>query len=170
MKKKDLDFKTIKGFSELYNTYAPQVFSFFIYNLGEREIAEDLVQELFANIWFKRHSIDIDDSIENYLLRSAKYKLIDHYRKEEKEHVLMPYHNIEKPVNNSPEDLYIFSEIKATIFKVIKKMPRKAREIFFLSRKKGLPHKEIAKNLSVSEKTVEYHIGKTIRRIRRHVS
>ena len=166
----ELYFKTKAGFDELYNRYAPKVFSYFVHNLNNRELAEDFVQELFTKFWFKRNDIKIEDSIENYLITSAKFKLINHYHKRQKEKLFVQNDQPDPTGVPSPEDQLIYRQCKERVFNVVKKMSRTSRQIFFLSRARGLSNKEISKKMALSEKSVEYHISKTLRRLHKYIT
>ncbi|WP_234418156.1 RNA polymerase sigma factor [Aquimarina aquimarini] len=170
MKKQVLDLKSLEGFTALYDLHGPKILSFFIYNLrGNKEIAEDLLQEIFSKLWLKRKAIEVNGPIENYLLRAAKNKLIDYWRKHEKEKVLFFDTKFEKQSNLSPEDDLIYTNTKDSIFNLVKKLPRISRNIFFLSRHKSLSNKEIANKLNLSERAVEYQISKALKLLRKNV-
>ena len=168
----EIDFRTKAGFDELYNQYAAKVFSYFLYNLNDRELAEDFVQELFTKFWIKRHTIKIEGSIENYMITSAKFKLINHYHKSQKDRDrLLASKNGSIPTSvTSPEDQLIYQQCKERIFNVVKKMSRTSRQVFFLSRARGLSNKEISQKLALSEKSVEYHISKTLKRLHKFIT
>ncbi|WP_103867455.1 sigma-70 family RNA polymerase sigma factor [Aquimarina sp. I32.4] len=170
MKKQVPDLKSLEGFTVLYDLHGPKILSFFIHNLrGNKEISEDLLQEIFSKLWLKRKDIEINGPIENYLLRAAKNKLIDYWRKHEKEKVLFFDTKFEKQSNLSPEDDLIYSNTKESIFNLVKKLPRISRNIFFLSRHKSLSNREIADKLNLSERAVEYQISKALKLLRKNV-
>lgn len=160
----------MEGFIAVYDEYGPRLLSFFINHLGSRQIAEDLLQEVFSTLWVKKDSIEIKGSIENYLIRSAKNKLIDHCRRRAREKVISLDTVLEIASNVSADDNLIFSGTKGDIIDVVKHMPKKSRKVFFLSRHKGLSNKEIAKKLKLSERAVEYQISKTLKLLRKHIA
>ncbi|MEM7108312.1 MAG: sigma-70 family RNA polymerase sigma factor [Bacteroidota bacterium] len=165
LEEENFDITTINGFNRLYDLYASKVFGFLMHNLQDEMAAEDLLQDLFTDTWQRRYEIKVRDSLEKYLISACKYKLIDFYRKADKVSDLEQV----KPRENSsitPEDWVIFSQSKSRMFAIFNKMPVRTKEIFLLSRKQGLSNKEVAKNLKVSEKTVEYHISKTLKLLR----
>ena len=169
-KKRNADLHSMEGFIAVYDEYGPRLLSFFINHLGSRQIAEDLLQEVFSTLWVKKDSIEIKGSIENYLIRSAKNKLIDHCRRRAREKVISLDTVLEIASNVSADDNLIFSGTKGDIIDVVKHMPKKSRKVFFLSRHKGLSNKEIAKKLKLSERAVEYQISKTLKLLRKHIA
>ena len=144
------DFRNPIGLKVLYERYAPRLFKFCLGLVKDEQTAKEIVQEVFVTIWEKRDSIEVNGSLEAYLVKSAKYNVIDHYRST---------HRLEK--------LYaVFENTKKQVLSTFKELPKKSQKIFFLSRKKGLTNKQIAQNLDVSEKTVEYHIKNSLKRFR----
>ena len=100
------------------------------------------------------------------MIKLAKFKLIDGYRNNKRREKLYASVEIDKTPVPTPEDHLVFESTKNTILNAFKALPKKAQKIFFLSRKKGWTNKEIAHNLRISEKTVEYHIKNSLKRFR----
>ncbi|MEO1486779.1 MAG: sigma-70 family RNA polymerase sigma factor [Bacteroidota bacterium] len=161
---------SLKGFRHFYYQNSDKVYNFFMYHLDNSEVSEDLVQELFIYLWTKRDTITIRGPIENYIMSCAKHALIKYYRTRGKEKLLYVDFDIEEIENTTPEILLQYAETKQRMVDVLKKIPKKTREIFLLSRNHGLSNKEIARRTSLSEKSVEYHIGKTLKRLRRYIA
>ena len=166
LEKEKLDITKKSGFDKLYELYSYKAFSFLIHHLQNRQEAEDLLQDVFANLWYKRHEIEVKGEMENFLITSCKNKLVDYFRKNKTTSSLEVVHVSEKSNSSTPEDLMVFSELKSKMLKNFRKMPARTKEVFLLSRKNGLTNKEIAKNLQVTEKTVEYHISKTLKQLK----
>lgn len=103
--------------------------------------------------------------MESYMITICKYKLIDHYKAQSKVPEVKNDQQIEL-LSPSPEEGIIFKQQKTEMLAAFKKMPPKTKQIFLLSRNKGLSNKEIANNLNVSEKTVEYHISKILKKLK----
>lgn len=160
------DIATKSGFNALYEGYASKAFGFLLHHLQNEKEAEDLLQDVFADLWHKRHRIEVKGQMENFLITACKYKLIDHFRKNKNRSILEVDPAPQKWAVPTPEDMMLLSELKSRLFASFKKLPARTKEVFLLSRKEGLTNKEIAKNLFVSEKTVEYHIGKTLKQLK----
>lgn len=168
--KKDLNNKwnlnSIKGFKKVYDEFAPKLYGLCLTGTKNQELSEDIVQEVFCKVWEKRHKIDTSLPLENYLITLAKHKMIDHFRKNKteknKKSTLRPIIALE----TTPEDLAIYNEQKSLALTVLKKFPLKTKRIFLLSRKHGMTNKEIAMELIITEKSVEYHISKALQRLK----
>jgi len=124
--------------------------------------AEDIVQNVFVEVWINRKNLNPDFSITNYLYKSVYNGFIDHYRK------LRPVVHLEKKyleaidlvVQNEQENL---DELMTLVNLEINKLPSKCKQIFLLNKKDGLTHIEISEYLNVSIKTVEGHITRAFK-------
>ncbi|MEM6736587.1 MAG: sigma-70 family RNA polymerase sigma factor [Bacteroidota bacterium] len=159
------DFTTKEGFNALYYQHSVRAFEFLMRKLKNKSQAMDLLQDVFADIWHRRYNIDVKISMESYIITICKYKLIDHYKAQLKLSEIKDSQQTEL-FSSSPEDGMIFMQKKTQMLAAFKKMPTKTKRIFLLSRRQGLSNKEIAKDLSVSEKTVEYHISKILKKLK----
>ena len=166
LQKENLEITTKSGFNELYNLYASKAFGFLLHHLQNEKEAEDLLQDVFADLWYKRHKIEVKGAMENFLITACKYKLVDYFRKNKKALILELDTVPQKSTGTTPEDMVVFNELKSKLLTNFKKMPTRTKEVFLLSRKSGLTNKEIAKNKKVTEKAVEYHISKMLQQLK----
>ena len=105
--------------------------------------------------------------MENFLYRSAKFKYYNHYRNiKTKERKLKEYSLYQEKNENITENTVITGQVYEQIDQLVESMPDKRREVYKLSRQKGLTNKEIAQHLLISEKTVKNHLTKSLAYIR----
>ncbi len=128
--------------------------------IGNREDAEDIIQEVFASLWNRRKALNLTGRLAGYLQVSVKYKAINYIERNiTRRHYLAALNEAVKAgVPASPEVLLQVKEVQQLIQTVIENMPPKMREVFELSRSHYLSHKEIATRLGISEETVKKHI------------
>ena len=151
-----------RTFEEYYNPLCN--FAFKIVN--RKDLAEDVVQEVFVQIWQKRENIKLKASIKNYLFQSTRNKAIEILRKKKlendyKEHELSlktEAYEIEEEANN-----YM---LKERLKRSIRQLPPKCQEIFVMSKMNGLTYAEIAEELDLSVKTVENQMGRALKLLR----
>ncbi len=160
---KQINNNDVDAFEVLYKKYYRPVYNYAKFFLKEESDCQDVVQDVFAYMWESRHKINITKSLKSYLLRACHNTCINHIKK----HATSQNH-ISAFINSSDmyEDGYkaIFeNELRKAIDDVVQELPQQCREIFKLSRLKGLKHKEIATLLKISPKTVETQIYRAIK-------
>lgn len=152
-----------KSFRQIYMTYWDKVFAICYNNLGKPEVAKEMVQDIFKSLWERREELEITNSVERYLLRSAKLKVFEYLRntKSRKEHTA---HALVNHCNHSDctENMVMYNSLKDQVDVLIDTLPCQCRNVFKMSREQGLSNKEIASSLLISERAVEYHIARAL--------
>lgn len=161
-------------FKELFDIYYQRLFLYARSYIGDQDIAEDLVQDMFCHLWEKRKDLVIFTSLSSYLFRAIHNRCIQYLRHRK---VAGKYREIHKMKLREAEIMYnratefSFSEqqvkeIRALYDQTSQRLPEKTREIFRMSREDGLTNQEISDSLGISIKTVEYHMSKALKSFR----
>lgn len=153
-----------KAFSELYNRYWKKLFIVASHRVHHLEDAEEIVQDIFAALWRRRKSLNITGELSHYLSVSVKYRVIktlDKYYRQQRY-----VHTQPEQVENTTESILDFEELQSALAKYVKELPEKCQLVFRLSKEQGFSQKQIAEELSISEKTVEAHLGKAYKMLR----
>jgi len=131
--------------------------------IRSKEIAEGIVQDIFRSLWERREKIELQEPLEHYLIRAAKLKVIDYFRKKQRDekHLACAFQEYCLS-DNCTEDALAFNELHQQIGQLVDMLPCHCREVYTLSREEGLSNKEIAKKLNISIKTVEYHMSRAL--------
>lgn len=157
------------AFSELVNQYNSVMFGYALSLTKDYEQAQDIMQNVFLNVWVKRNKLSPDIEIRSYLFKSVYHNFIDLYRKEKKQSELEKlYHEMLFNYINTISDSYLEKKI-FVLKKEILNLPEKSKEIFLLSKQNGLTNEEIADILKISIKTVEYHITRCYKILRHKI-
>jgi RNA polymerase sigma-70 factor (family 1) len=159
------------SFKGIYNLYWEKVFSVCYANLGETEPAKEMVQEIFKSLWERKEELEISQSVERYLIRSAKFKVFEYIRnnKIRQQHLELIVANQYSSLNYTENEIML-SSLKERITSLIENLPAQCRKVFKMSREQGLSNKEIASDLLISERAVEYHISKAVTSLRSHLT
>lgn len=144
------------AFAELFERYWKILLDKALKILKQREMAEDVVQEVFTDLWKKRTGLKVD-KVAAYLHTSVKYKAISQIRKNKiplselghAEHLFSAY---------AVEDMVDYWELTGLLEYYIDELPEKCQKVFRMSRFQHLRNREIATALNLSVKTVEKHI------------
>lgn len=151
------------AFTELYNRYWKLLFSVAANKLGSLIDAEEIVQEVFADIWKRREALEIRVSIKSYLAAATKFQVYSLLAKKQKQ-----LKTLEGLINQNvftPEQELDFKNLQISLHENTTALPEKCRLIYLL-KQEGLSNKEIAKSLDISIKTVEGQVTTALRRLR----
>jgi RNA polymerase sigma-70 factor (family 1) len=159
-----------RAYTEIYNRYHYLLLNHAYKKLRDEELAKDVIQELFAGLWMRREQEINSANLAGYLYTITRNKILDIFahqkvRSNYVENSLQDfalhnsYSNTDHLIREKEFMIYIEREIQA--------LPKKMREIFELSRKGNLTHKEIAAKLNTSEHNVSKQISNAIRILRK---
>lgn len=152
-----------KEFEAFFNLHYPVMVGFAMNYLRDKDQAEELVQDVFTNVWIKSESIQINTSAKSYLFTATRNACLNFLKHQKIE---MAYANqYEAPLSQSSDELE-YDELVDRLEVAMDKIPEKCREIFELNRFKGKRYKEIADQLNLSLKTVENQMGKALKILR----
>ena len=143
-----------EAFSMLYKQYWEKVYHFCGLYLNNRDVAEDVVQEVFIKVWESREFIREDDNFKGLLFVITRNLIFNQHRKNVNEDFY------KMTVLSAMETAYNLGEY---IDHLIEELPERRRVIFNLSRKEHKSYKEIAFQLNISEKTVENQISEALK-------
>ena len=156
-----------EAFEHLFKSHYPILKNFALKYMKNTELAEEMVQEVFFNLWAKHSEIYITSSIKAYLFKSTYNCCLQYFKKQEHKSKYESY-VLKENVNYQPDpsDELRAKEVLQLVDKALKTLPERCRKIFRLNRFDGLKYQEIADRLSISIKTVEANMGKALKHLR----
>ncbi len=148
-----------EAFAEIYNRYKRPLYLHAYRMLGNQEEAKDVLQDVFAGLWGKRHSIILENGLSPYLYRSVKYRILNivSHKKTQDRYLESLAAFIEKSENMTDLQLQE-NELRELIELEITRLPPKMRAVFELSSRQDLSYKEIGEILGISDKTVKKQV------------
>ena len=156
------------AYNEIYHRYFYLTFIHAYKKLRDEDQAKDIVQDVFATLWFKRDFNLPKSNLAGYLFTAVRNKIFDLFAHEQVKtrHInsLKDYlsRNSSVPTDHRVRE----NELKKYIEKEILALPPKMRQIFEMSRNEHLTHKEIADQLNTSENNVTTQISNALRILR----
>ncbi|GLR18348.1 RNA polymerase sigma-70 factor [Portibacter lacus] len=159
-------FSSKEEYKEVFEEYYNPLCNFAFKFVNSADAAEDIVQEVFVQMWQKRNQINIKSGIKSYLFQSTRNKAIETIRRSKlkNDYVNEELYKSEKSYEIEVEaDNYL---LKEQLNKSIRQLPPKCQQIFVLSKMNGLTYGEIAEELNLSVKTVENQIGRGLKLLR----
>lgn len=157
-----------KGCELLFRRYHKVLCSHAIRFVYSKEIAEDIVSEVFCKFWTTRAFESVTSSFRFYLFRSVRNEAYNYLRLEFKllENIELAELK-ESSRSQQPDTITQYEEIMTCVERVVETLPSQCRKIFLMNRFEGKRYQEIADELNISIKTVEVHIGKALATLRR---
>lgn len=168
----DLIFERISlsdysSFEQLYNQYGSALLKIAFKKLKDKDLAMDVVQDLFVDLWQRRSTLSINRSAQSFLVSALYFKIYQHFRKDglSKKHIehffaLQSADSIEDYQTNELEESY--QELMGHIEGSIEHMPERMREIFRLKYYRSYSNQEIADRLGISNQTVRNQLSKSL--------
>ena len=137
---------------------------------GDLNISEEVVQDVFVRFWEKRENIEIESSVRFYLFRTVYNQCMNLLKHKKVElNYIQSQKNREDNLYEEQWSLYNETELRQALDNAISKLPERCREVFVLSRFENMKNKEIAEILNISIKTVEVHIYKALKYLRKRL-
>jgi RNA polymerase sigma-70 factor (ECF subfamily) len=154
------------AFETIFREFYEQLVGLAERMLRQRETAEEIVQDVLLEVWRRRESLVVEESLRAYLYRATRNRVLNHIRHEQ---VVQRTARMVRDESVAPRTAVadvMESEIDAAVGKAVRALPDRCREVFELSRRHGLKYAEIAVALGISVKTVEAQMGKALRVLR----
>lgn len=153
-----------KAFGRLYDRYWSWLLNMAVYQLRDRAIAEEIVQDVFLGLW-ERKGQEIVLNVQAYLAKAVKFAVFKHILREKRRNELIDLHYFQAQVQDD-EAMLEARFLEEFVNSVVDGLPEKCRQVFIGSRREGLTIGEIAVKMNIAEKTVEGHLTKALRVIR----
>jgi len=157
------------AFNEIYKRYWKPLFQSARYKLKSDELAEELLQNLFLNLWEKR-TVQQIENLSRYLSSVLKYQIVNHYRTAflAEKYADFVQSRLEDYVDE-PDIAVNVQEIVSIFEDVLQQLPQKTSRVFHMSRLEYKTTREIAAELDMPERTVEYHITQSLKLLRQQL-
>lgn len=156
-----------RAFTALYKRYWKLLFAVAANKLDNLAEAEELVQDVFSDLWDRRHTLSLTGELPAYLAVAMKYQVINLQAKKKRARAYDTYarENI-SPADHSTEQWLSFEELKDQLSTLVARLPERCRLTYQLSREQGLSQKEIAREMDISEKAVEHNLARAVKSLR----
>jgi RNA polymerase sigma-70 factor, ECF subfamily len=159
-----------EAFTELVNVFTKRLYYYALQFVGDRHIAEDIVQDIFTEVWSKHRTWNPTESLNGYLLISIKNRCLRYLEK----HRPSPGSNIRSRRDTGYEDVvgalvdtHSTAQVENAIMHqeildALQSLPARCGLIFRMHRFEGVSQKDIAKELNISIKTVGNQIQRAV--------
>jgi len=156
-----------KSFEIIYRHYVKRLFPYVEKLLKVPELAEELIQEIFVQVWINRQNFADVQHPTAYLFSIANRQALKYLKKvANDQRILKSITDFAETSRNETEELILLRESQKAIDEAVAQLPAQRRLIWDLSRNEGLSHEQIAAQLNISKNTVKNQMVHAIRHIR----
>lgn len=156
-----------QGCAMLFRLYYAELFSHAIRFVYSKQVAEDIVAEVFYKVWEDRIFEKINTSYRAYLFKSVRHRAYN-YVKFELARKAKPGRQ-DAEYAPKPDDILLYDELYQLLEETIDSLPSQCKKAFVLSRMENKRYQEIAQELGISVKAVEGHISRALRVLRKQL-
>lgn len=158
------------AFTTIYDQYWYALYRVALHKLGQKHIAEEIVQDIFTRLWNERQTLRTT-ALNYYLFSAVRFEVIDYIRKAgPRSRYLVYYQAFASQSEHNTEDEVAYNELLHSIDEGLKPFSPKTRDIFKLSRIESWTVAQIAQFMNLSDKTVEYHLSKASKAVREYLN
>lgn len=156
-----------QGCALLFRLYYAPLCSHVIRFVYSRQIAEDIVAEVFCRFWDERIFQRINTSFRAYLFKSVRCRAYNYIKLELSRNAGEKF---SPDLSSDPCELLQYDELYQMLDRTINALPQQCKRVFMMSRMENKQYNDIARELNVSVKAIEAQISKALRILREKVS
>lgn len=156
-----------RAFDHVFVKYFPKIKGFVLDFCGNEDMAENVSQDVFMDMWIHRERFAEVRNLSAYLFVMAKHATFQAIRDSLKD---LPAVELEERIEDhsvSISDKMAYEELETLIEKEVERMPEQRKRVFKMSRWEGRSNQEIAEQLGISKRTVETHISQALSDLRK---
>ncbi|TYR34509.1 RNA polymerase sigma-70 factor [Sphingobacterium phlebotomi] len=153
------------AYTEIYNRYSRKLMAMGYNYAKDSTLAEEIVQEVFIQLWEKRRNVDIN-TLSAYLATAIKFSVFRVIQRKRRQEAIAQEHYVKEEVVYDDERIYA-KFLEEYVNGITEELPEKCRLVFHYSRNLHMSNKEISEELNIAEKTVEAHLTKAIKNVRK---
>lgn len=153
----------------VYRSHYTGMYRYAFLFVKDEVLAEDIVHTIFLKIIEKKITLDSKTSLKSYLYRSVHNECLNYFKHQK---VIDTYHlqNLDTQADIDSSDAFQHEELVLVLGKALKTLPEQCRTVFQLSRYEDYKYSDIAQELGISISTVEKHIIKALKRLRKELA
>lgn len=160
------------AFENLFHVYVPRLQPLIARIVSSEIVAKDIIQEVFLSLWLNRHKLTDIQEPSNWIFKITYNKSYSYLRRQLvalKANEIV-HERLGATSLNSTEESLAFAETARMIQHAVQELPERSRNIYELSREKGLKISEIAIALNLSPQSVKNSLYRSGQFIKDHLA
>ncbi|MEX2369766.1 MAG: RNA polymerase sigma-70 factor [Bacteroidales bacterium] len=154
-----------EALEQLFEKYYFPLCDFAFQFVRSFDFTEEVVSDVFMNIWKNRQKIQISSSLKAYLFTATRNQSLNYLKKEKMDFETLDVLENEESHTYQPDEELMFRELESRIKSLINTLPPKRKLIFKLSRLEGFTYREIADILDISIRTVQNQMVQAVKQL-----
>jgi len=155
------------AFDRVFIKYFKNLHAYAFKLINDRDNAEEMVQNVFCRIWEKKHLLKIDGYLKSFLYRAVHNECLNFIKHQKVRSSFQTHYTTKQEDTESDLSKELAaSELRRQLFMAIGELPEDCASVFQMSRFEQLKYHEIAAQLNIPIKAVEYQMGKALKIIR----
>ncbi len=158
-----------RALRRLFDRYYPGLVSVVYTYVNDEDTSKDIAQEVFVDLWSRRHTLHIEQSLGAYLHRAAINRALNHLKAQQRYQIYddgTPWNYLPDTTEQDLQWKARQDELEERLREAIEQLPEKCRVVFLLSRFERMTHRQIAEHLGISVKTIENQLLRAMRLLR----
>ncbi|ALL06955.1 hypothetical protein AQ505_16545 [Pedobacter sp. PACM 27299] len=158
-----------RAFAVIYHRYRKRIYAYALTILKAEDGAEDIVHEVFINIW-KHHHLEDIENLEAYLQVAARNTILKRLRRQKLERKVSDEKAIEWEEScNATEQGILCNDTRKLLEQGVRNLPPQQKAVFQFCREEGMKYEEVAERMSISRLTVKTHMQHALRFLRAYL-
>lgn len=155
------------AFRRVFDFFHNRLYSFVFSITKSHYTAEEIIQEVFIKLWYKRETIEVSSSFDSFVFTITKNLTYNFLRDAAKRETLKTdFFYISDFEKRQTENAVLSNEYEDLLNDIVERLPKQKKSVFIMSRQEGKSNQEISSLLGISEKTVKNHLWKTLQIIK----
>jgi len=155
----------IQAFDTVFMGYYPKLVAY-ARQFVNAEDSEEIVQDLMLWLWNNRENLYLESSLKNYLFVSVRNRCLTLINRQKHQQLIFNSIRERADYEQSSFDFYSEKELRDKVESALSRLPESYREAFVMNRYQNMTYKQIAEQLNVSSKTVDYRIQQALKGLR----
>lgn len=160
-----------RAFAEIFAAYYARLVAFARASLQTRDVAEEMVQDVFVQIWARRETLTVERSLTAYLFRAVRNRISNERRAlrletAHRDRIVRNLGGGEAAAAGCADDRLGEAELEQALAEALARLPERPRQVFLLNRRENLSYAEVADVLGIAVKTVEMHMARALAALR----
>lgn len=156
------------AFTILVRSYLVSLYRFAYTITRDAQLADDVAQDVFVQLWERRIQLDIRGSVKSYLFQSTRNRALNALRHERSQHRIEDLLHLEQvhlSLGATADEELDREEMAEIIQHTLSALPPRTREIFLLSREHGMTYPDIAETLGIGIPTIHNQMSRATKSI-----